>query len=163
MHPSALVPGGEATCRIIADGSTISVESLNELASDTRRKMRMSWPVAHSLLSMIHALFPVHPITVEMREIGVTLIERYCLSVYDAMIAASTLHAECDTHWSEDMHDGIVIQDRLRIANPFCARCRPWLGLLGTPEVRLSELRAPDPQNLTDLAPPRSLPPPTPT
>ena len=37
------------------------------------------------------------------------------------MIAASALHAECDTLWSEDMHDGMVIQDRLRIANPFRA------------------------------------------
>ncbi len=35
------------------------------------------------------------------------------------MIAAFARHAECDTLWSEDMHDSIVIQDQLRIANPF--------------------------------------------
>ena len=35
------------------------------------------------------------------------------------MIAASALHAECDTLWSDGMHDGVVIQDRLCIANPF--------------------------------------------
>ena len=61
----------------------------------------------------------MHPVTVETRETGLALAERYGPSVYDAMIAASALHAECDTLWSEDMHDGIVIEDRLRIANPF--------------------------------------------
>lgn len=45
--------------------------------------------------------------------------EHYGVSIYDAMIAASALHAECDTLWSEDMQDGMVIQERLRIANPF--------------------------------------------
>jgi predicted nucleic acid-binding protein len=39
----------------------------------------------------------------------------------DAMIAASALHADCDTLWSEDMQDGIVLDDRLRIVNPFRA------------------------------------------
>ena len=50
---------------------------------------------------------------------GLALAERYGLSIYDAMIAAFARHAECDTLWSEDMHDSIVIQDQLRIANPF--------------------------------------------
>ena len=105
--------------KVIADGGRISVQVLNELANVARRKMRMSWSETHALLSMIRALLPVQPITVEIHETGLELAERYGLSIYDAMIAASALHAECDTLWSEDVHDGIVIQDRLRIANPF--------------------------------------------
>ena len=105
--------------KVIADGGTISVQVLNELANVARRKMRMSWSETHTLLSMIRALLPVRPITVEIHETGLELAERYGLSIYDAMIAASALHAECDTLWSEDMHDGMVIQDQLRIASPF--------------------------------------------
>jgi predicted nucleic acid-binding protein len=45
--------------------------------------------------------------------------EGYNLSIYDAMIAASALHADCDTLWSEDMQHGMVLDDRLRIVNPF--------------------------------------------
>ena len=37
------------------------------------------------------------------------------------MIAASALHADCDTLWSEDMQDGSLLDDRLRIVNPFRA------------------------------------------
>lgn len=39
---------------------------------------------------------------------------------YDAMIVASALLAECDTLYSEDMQDGLLIEERLRIRNPFC-------------------------------------------
>lgn len=53
----------------------------------------------------------------ETHETGLMLAERLVLSIYDAMIAVSTLHAECDTLRAEDMHDGLVIQKRLRIAN----------------------------------------------
>jgi len=35
------------------------------------------------------------------------------------MIAAAALLAGCDTLWSEDMQDGMLIDARLRIANPF--------------------------------------------
>ena len=105
--------------KIIADGGTISVQVLNELANVARRKMRMTWSETHALLSIIRALLPVQPISVEIHETGLALAERYSLSIYDAMIAASALHAECDTLWSEDMHEGMVIQDQLRIANPF--------------------------------------------
>ena len=105
--------------KIIADGGTISVQVLNELANVARRKMRMTWSETRALLSIIRALLPVQPISVAIHETGLALAERYSLSIYDAMIAASALHAECDTLWSEDMHDGMVIQDQLRIANPF--------------------------------------------
>jgi predicted nucleic acid-binding protein len=50
------------------------------------------------------------------------LAERYGLSIYDAMIAASALHGDCDTLWSEDMRDGMALDDRIRIVNPFRTR-----------------------------------------
>lgn len=70
---------------------------------------------------MIRGLLPVRPITIGIHQAGLVLAERYGLSSYDAMIAASALHAGCDTLWSEDMQDGIVLDDRLRIVNPFRA------------------------------------------
>ena len=67
---------------------------------------------------MIRGLLPVQPLTIDIHETGVRLAERYGLSIYDAMIAALALHADCDTLWSEDMQDGIVLDDRLRVVNP---------------------------------------------
>ena len=103
----------------IAKGGSISVQVLNELANVARRKMQMSWDETHALLNMLRDLLTVHPLTVEAHETGLGIAERYGLSIYDAMIAASALHAGCDTLWSEDMQHGLALKEGLRIINPF--------------------------------------------
>jgi len=104
---------------ILAAGGSINVQVLNELANVARRKMRLSWPETHALLSTIRALLPVRPITIGVHDTGLALAERYGLSLYDAMIAAAALETGCDTLWSEDMQDGFVIDGRIRVTNPF--------------------------------------------
>jgi len=104
---------------IIADGGTISVQVLNEITNVARRKMRMSWQETHAFLSMIRGLLPVEPVTIETHETGLAVAERYGLSPFNAMIAASALLADCDTLWSEDIQDDLVIDGRLRVADPF--------------------------------------------
>ena len=103
----------------IAKGGSISVQVLNELANVARRKMQISWDETHALLNMLRDLLTVHPLTVETHETGLGIAERYGLSIYDAMIAASALHAGCDTLWSEDMQHGLALKEGLRIVNPF--------------------------------------------
>jgi predicted nucleic acid-binding protein len=104
---------------LIGIGGMISVQVLNEVANVARRKMGMSWMEAHAFLSMIRGLLPVHALSLDVHETGLALAERYGLSIYDAMIAASALYADCDRLWSEDMQDGVVLDGRLRIVNPF--------------------------------------------
>jgi predicted nucleic acid-binding protein len=103
----------------LAKGGSISVQVLNELANVARRKMQMSWDETHAFLNMLRGLLTVHPLTVETHETGLRLAERYGLSLYDSMIAASALDAGCDTLWSEDMQHGMKLDEGLRIANPF--------------------------------------------
>jgi predicted nucleic acid-binding protein len=103
-------------------GGTISVQVLNEIANVARRKMAMSWTDTRAFLSMIRGLLPVEPITIDVHETGLALAERHGLSIYDAMIAASALHADCNTLCSEDMQHGSVLDNRLRIVNPFQAQ-----------------------------------------
>jgi predicted nucleic acid-binding protein len=105
--------------KVVAAGGAISVQVLNELANVARRKMRLSWTDTHAFLRMFRGLLQVHAVTIETHETGLVLAERHGFSTYDAMIVASALHAGCDTLWSEDMQDGMVIEESLRIANPF--------------------------------------------
>jgi len=107
--------------RLIDEGGVISVQVLNELANVARRKMKLTWPETRSLLTTVSALLAVVPITIETHETGLRLAERLTLSIYDSMIAAAALQANCTTLWSEDMHDGLLIENRLRIKNPFKA------------------------------------------
>ena len=78
---------------ILRGGGVISVQVLNEMTHVARRKMRMDWPDIHTFLSTIRNLLTVRPLTAETHETGLALAERYKLSVYDAMIAASALEA----------------------------------------------------------------------
>ena len=105
--------------KVVANGGSITVQVLNEISNVARRKMRLSWTQTHVFLSMLRSLLLVYPITIDVHETGLTLAERYGLSTYDAMIVASALLADCDRLWSEDMQDGMIIEQRLRIANPF--------------------------------------------
>ena len=114
------VKGAKAE-EVIAGGGAISVQVLNELTNVARRKMQMPWADIHELLSLLRGLLTVHPVTVETHETGLALAERYGLSTFDAMIAASALHAGCDTLWSEDMQHGMALAEGLRIVNPFGA------------------------------------------
>ncbi len=100
-------------------GGTISVQVLNEIANVTRRKLRFSWPETRDFLSLIRAMLSVVPITLRVHDQGLALAERYRLSIYDGMIAAAALGSGCDTLWSEDLHDGLVIGGRLTVRNPF--------------------------------------------
>jgi predicted nucleic acid-binding protein len=106
----------------LTEGGTISVQVLNEIANVARRKMHLSWGQTHAFLTALRGLLLVEPVTVDTHEIGIEIAERYGLSIYDAMIVAAALHAGCDILWSEDMQDGMVLEDRLRIVNPFRSR-----------------------------------------
>ena len=107
--------------KLIDNGGAISVQVLNEVTNVARRKMRLAWPEAHAFLSLLRGLLTVHPLTVETHESGLALAARYDLSTWDAMIAASAIHAGCDTLWSEDLQHGMRLDGGLRILNPFRA------------------------------------------
>ncbi|WP_010185299.1 PIN domain-containing protein [Sphingomonas sp. PAMC 26605] len=106
---------------LVADGGTISVQVLNEIANVGRRKFKMPWPELDALLDALKDELMLVPVDLETHETACRLARRYKLAFYDAAIVAAALLAECDTLWSEDMHDGLVIQSRLTIRNPFAA------------------------------------------
>ena len=96
-------------------GSTrVQIALLTQRISELTEHMKVHKHDFHSQRGLLQA----QPLTVDIHETGLALAERYGLSIYDAMIAASALHADCDTLWSEDMQDGMSLDDRVRIFNP---------------------------------------------
>ncbi len=105
--------------RELLAGGVVSVQVLNEFASVTVRKLNMSIAETRESLAAIRAICAVVPVSEETHDKGLQLAERYGLSVYDAMIAASALLAGCKTLLSEDMQHDQVLGRTLRIRNPF--------------------------------------------
>ena len=102
----------------------ISVQGLNEFTNVARRRLAMTWAEVRASLTAIRTLCgTILPIDIETHADGLRIAEYYGYSIFDALIIASALRANCSTLWSEDMQDGIVIDGRLRIANPFRPSC----------------------------------------
>lgn len=104
---------------VVASGGIISVQVLNEFASVASRKLQMPLEDIQEILSQIRTICTVEPITVDTHDRGMQLAMQYSLSIYDTMIVAAALLAGCTTLYSEDMHDGQVIDQQLTIRNPF--------------------------------------------
>lgn len=112
-------PAAEA---LLSHGGLISVQVLNELASVAHGKLRMSWPDVIEALGAIRVLCPSPiPITAELHDAALRLAEQHGFHVYDALIIAAALSADCATLYSEDLQSGQVIDGRLTIRNPFNA------------------------------------------
>lgn len=105
---------------LLAGGGIISVQVLNELANVARRKLGMSWDEIDDALAAIRTLCP-SPVALssDIHDTGRHIASKYGYGLYDGLIAAAALEAECQTLYSEDMQDGQVIEDRLTIRNPF--------------------------------------------
>ena len=64
------------------------------------------------------AVCAVVSVDIETHELGVELVERHHLAVYDALIVAAALQAECTVLYTEDLQHGQKFGG-LTIRNPF--------------------------------------------
>jgi predicted nucleic acid-binding protein len=62
---------------LVAEGGTISVQVLNEIANISRRKMGLSWDETRNFLLLIRGLLKVEPITIDIHDVGIGLAERF--------------------------------------------------------------------------------------
>jgi predicted nucleic acid-binding protein len=109
----------ERAGQLVKSGGTISVQVLNEIANVLRAKRTRSWGEVRNLLSTLQQLLTVEPITLQTHAAGLAISERYRLAIYDSMIVAAAVLSGSHTLWSEDMHDGLVVNGQLTIRNPF--------------------------------------------
>lgn len=104
---------------LLAQGGVISVQVLNEFSAVAIGRLKMPWGEVDECLDTVRAICRVVQLDAATYDQGRQLAKRYGFSVYDAMIVASALLADCEVLYSEDRHDGLQVLDRLTIRNPF--------------------------------------------
>lgn len=112
----------------VAKGATVSVQVLNEFAAVASRKFQMSVSEITDVLSAIRVNCSVVPVDEDAHDLGMTFVERYRLRVFDAMLLASAMLADCRIFLSEDLQHGQKFLDELTVINPFiqsAGRTRP--------------------------------------
>ena len=103
----------------LAIGGVISAQVLSEFSAVALRKLGMSLDEVREVIAPIRAVCRVEPLTEKTHDLGLQISERYGFSVYDSMIVAAALLAECSVLYSEDWQDGQVLDKRLTVKNPF--------------------------------------------
>jgi len=97
----------------------ISVQVLNEVTLVCRRKLGLSWHEIDLFWEPVRRVCKVVPLTDSIHDHARGLAARYSLAFYDACIVAAALAAGCQMLFSEDMHNGQIMEETLAICNPF--------------------------------------------
>jgi predicted nucleic acid-binding protein len=104
---------------LLSARGVVSVQVLNEFAVVALRKLKMPLNEVREILDTIRAVCAVEPLTFETHDRGLAVFERYRFSLYDSMLVAAALIAGANIVYSEDLQHGQVIDDQLRVTNPF--------------------------------------------
>ncbi len=104
---------------LLSTRGVVSVQVLNEFAVVALRKLKMPLNEIREILDTIRAVCAVEPITIEIHDRGLAVLERYRFSLYDSMLVAAALIAGAKIIYSEDLQHGQVIDNQLRVTNPF--------------------------------------------
>jgi predicted nucleic acid-binding protein len=115
---SANTAKADRSAEILKAGGVVSVQVLNEFAASARRKYAMPWTAVRAVLAAVRSTCAVVPLTETVHDLGLALAERRGVNLYDGMIVAAAQLAGCTTLYSEDMQDGLVI-DQLTVRNPY--------------------------------------------
>jgi predicted nucleic acid-binding protein len=104
---------------LIIRGGRIGVQTLNEFVGIARQKSRASWEDVLYWLSIIEKLCsPPVPMTASTHILGLQIAQTSGYHIYDSLMLAAAIEANCTTFYTEDLHHGHKLGD-LTIRNPF--------------------------------------------
>ena len=83
------------------------------------RKTEFSGLRIGRVIRSFYARYVVVPVGKDTMLDAVSLRNRYSFSFWDSLVVAAALKANCSILYSEDMQDGLLVDARLRIINPF--------------------------------------------
>ncbi|WP_129626103.1 PIN domain-containing protein [Candidatus Oscillochloris fontis] len=97
----------------------LSVQVVNEVCTNLLRKEHTPEADIRNFIDDFYALYQVVNLDHAQLIMASDLRVRYSLSYWDSLIIASALHSGVPTLYSEDMQHHLVIDQKLRIVNPF--------------------------------------------
>jgi len=104
---------------IILSNPTLSAQVLTEVANVCKRKFKYSKDEVLNLWADLLSDCQQIPTNSSTFHKAIQLVNRYKFQLFDALIVASALEANCNTLYSEDMQHQMVVEKQLTIVNPF--------------------------------------------
>ena len=82
-------------------------------------KIKLSGDEAKIIVEKVSNDFPVISIEKKLVSKAIDIHLNYKYRYWDSLVIATALMNDCDILYSEDLHDGQVIEHKLTIVNPF--------------------------------------------
>ena len=61
----------------------------------------------------------LQPVSLTTLKFARNLLDRYDFQLFDSIVVASALEADCQILYSEDFQHDLLVENRLKIINPF--------------------------------------------
>jgi predicted nucleic acid-binding protein len=97
----------------------ISSQVIQEFCNIAHKKLFLQEGDLHNAILEIESVFSIYNNTVDTVKRANSIKYKYNYSFYDSLILAAALECNCHILFSEDMQEGQVIENKLRIINPF--------------------------------------------
>ena len=97
----------------------VSSQVISEYLNVMKRNFKMQKLELMQLCSLWLEKCSVQPVILSTIKLAQELVGKYNFQVFDGIIVAAALEADCSILYSEDMQNGQVIEDKLKIVNPF--------------------------------------------
>lgn len=101
------------------DNVLISKQVINELANILLKKFKLSSNQVEAAVLELDTIVNIVDFDLSTQIKALHIKDKYNLQFYDSLIIATALENRCTILYSEDMHHDLLIENRLKIINPF--------------------------------------------
>ena len=105
--------------RFFEEKPVVSSQVVSEYINVMKRVFKMQKLELMQLCTLWLEKCIIQPVILSTIQLAKNLINKYDYQIFDGIIIAAALEADCDILYSEDMHTGQIIENKLRIVNPF--------------------------------------------
>jgi predicted nucleic acid-binding protein len=106
--------------KIILENDTwVSTQVLQELANVLSKKFGRTWTEIENVLINVSEAHTIHTNSESTIVEACRLAGAYRYSFYDSVILSASIECGCRTLFSEDLASGQIIDNKIRIVNPF--------------------------------------------
>ncbi|HXG83882.1 MAG TPA: PIN domain-containing protein [Pyrinomonadaceae bacterium] len=109
----------EKLIKAIAESVCVSAQVINEVCLNLKRKASADEAEINRLIRSFYLDYKVIEQNQEILLKASELRMKYDFSFWDGLIVAAALAANAEILYSEDMQNGLIIENSLKIVNPF--------------------------------------------
>jgi predicted nucleic acid-binding protein len=97
----------------------VRTQVVNEVCINLLKKAQCSEQHVQQLIEAFYAKYRVVELRSALLLKASASREQYAFSFWDSLIVSSALHIEAAVLYSEDIQDGLMVENRMCIMNPF--------------------------------------------